>query len=439
MRYRKLDLQFLVFLASVFIFFAFGGYKALHASEDFSPVYGGARCLLHGCNPYDSDQWGNSYLQGGGPIKFLPPFTMETAIYPPSTLLVLSPFALFDFSTARVLWFLLNGSLYIVAVRCALSSRQPSQGWVSTILGSLFLITSGELLATGNPSFFSIPLIVIGSCLFLRGRYLVLASFLLILGLAVKPQLGGLIVLYLFTRNIYRRYAFLSMVGALVFLLLGGVTLSSHPQSRNWLPNMRENVSSSLGAGHVTDPRPENKIAIGDVNIQTLTSVFFEDAKTYDAVAFGICAVLLILFVIMAAKWMRFDSTLDHHALAVLSVLTLLPVYHRHYDTRLLLLMIPGIAIIFHKRRIMGAIIAAVTVLSTICIQCRVQMLAQSHIVLLEMLKNKIFFVLLLRQQNLALILLFCLYLTAVFMIRSSDSAAAKSYMADPYEMRTSA
>ena len=56
MKLRKANLQWLVFSLSAIVFFWVAGARVLKASNDFVPVYTGARCLLHGCNPYDTAQ-----------------------------------------------------------------------------------------------------------------------------------------------------------------------------------------------------------------------------------------------------------------------------------------------------------------------------------------------------------------------------------------------
>ncbi len=66
MKFIKPDLHLLVLFLSALVLFAAGGARFIHASNDFVPVYTGARCLLHGCNPYDTTQLEQQFFQGGG-------------------------------------------------------------------------------------------------------------------------------------------------------------------------------------------------------------------------------------------------------------------------------------------------------------------------------------------------------------------------------------
>ena len=76
------------------------------------------------------------------------------------------------FLLARWLWFLLNGCLFVTSAGLILSICPPSHRWLATILVSFFVVTAGILLVLGQPAVFAISLVIIGSCLFLRGRFL---------------------------------------------------------------------------------------------------------------------------------------------------------------------------------------------------------------------------------------------------------------------------
>jgi hypothetical protein len=427
MKFTKPDLHFLVLCISALILFAVGGARVIHTSNDFVPVYTGARCLLHGCDPYDTSQLEQQFFQGGGRAEELPSWQIDVPVYPPSTFLALSPLALLRFPIARWLWFLLNGSLLVTSAGLILSICPPWYRWLATILVSFIVATAGILLVLGQPGVFAIPLVIIGSCLFLRGRKLPLAAFLLMLSLAVKPQIGGFIVLYLLVQRIHWRYAAVALAGAGALLLSASLILSHHQRSAGWSSTLRANLTATLSSGGSADPRPENPVAIGDVNLQTLSSIFFADARRFNAVAYAVFFGLLALGIVAV---MRANPGPQIHflALAALSILSLTPVYHRFYDTRLLLLSIPAVVIVFQKRRLLGTLIAVLTVLAVVSVQYRVQMFLLQQAKWQSVLANKFLFILLLRQQNLELVLLFCLYLTAIFSIRFSSAASMEAH-----------
>ena len=419
MKFIKPDLHLLVLFISSLVLFAAGGARVIHSSNDFVPVYTGARCLLHGCNPYDTTQLEQQFFQGGGLRGELPSWQIDVPVYPPSTFLVLSPLALLQFPFARLVWFLLNGCLFVIAAGLVHSICPSSHRWLATILVSFILVTAAILLVLAQPAVLAIALLVIGSYLFLRGRLLGLGAGLLMLSLAVKPQIGGFILLYFLAQRIYWRYAAVALAGAAAILLCAGLILGHHPRSAGWASTLRANLSATLSPGGSADPRPENHQAVGDENLQTLSSIFFADARRFNAVAYAVFLALLAAGILAARKT---NAGLERHFLVVgaLSVLTLTPVYHRFYDTRLLLLSIPAVVIVFGKRRLLGALIAVLTVLATVSVQYRVQTYLLQHGQWQNILANKFLFILLLRQQNLELLLLFSLYLVAIFSLRSA-------------------
>jgi Glycosyltransferase family 87 len=426
MKFTRPDPHLLILCISAVVFFAVGGARVSRSSNDFVPVYTGARCLLHGCNPYDTSQLEQQFFLAGGHAAELPSWNIDVPVYPPSTFLVLSPLALFPFPAARLIWFLLNGCLFVTATGLILAVCTPSHRWLATALGSLLLMSSAILLILGQPAIFAISLLGISIHLFLRGRLLGLGTLLLMLSLAVKPQVGGLIVLYLVARRVHWRSAALALAGALALLLSSALILQVHPRSFGWASALRANLTATLDTGGSADPRPANPQAIGDTNLQSLTSIFFPSDRGFNLAAYAVFMLLFAAFVLVF--WgAHADAELHLLALAALSILSLMPVYHRFYDTRLLLLTVPAVLIVFQKRRFLGSIIGITTALSVISVQYRLQIFLFQHDEWKSVLRNKLLFILLLRQQNLELLILLCLYLLAMFSIRFSNSLALSS------------
>jgi hypothetical protein len=418
-------MHFLVLGIAAGVFLVGGGKRAFHISYDFVPVYTGAGCLLHGCNPYNTSQLEQQFFRAGGRADEMNSWDIDVPVYPPSTFLALFPLALLSYPAARLLWFVLNGFLFITSAFLILSLCPQAYRWLATILASLILATSGILLVLGQPAVFAISLVIIGSYLFLRGRLLPVATVLCMLSLAVKPQIGGLIMLYFLIQRIYWRYVAVAMVGALLLLLAAGLMLSLHPGSVTWLATLRANFAATLSPGGSADPRPDNQEAIGDVNLQLLTSIVSPDARRFNPAAYAIFLGLLVVW-IWAVPWTNVVPEAHYLALAALSVLSLLPVYHRFYDTRLLLLSVPAVIVVLEKRRLLGAAIAMVTAVAVISVQYRVQLFLVSRGEWQNVLQHKLLFILLLRQQNLELLILFGLYLVAILQLKSGGTRSSQ-------------
>ena len=435
------NLQAILIAISACWLLVVGCHRAANYSPDFLPVYTGARCLLHGCNPYDTAQLDAQYFQGGGPAADRPRWNMggETPVYPPSAFLVLSPLATLRLPVVLRLWAGLNGILLIACVVLIRAMVPPSSRWLVTILGSCYLLSmvSELLLELGNPGAFAISLLIIGTLLYLRGRYIPLATILLTLSLAVKPQIGFLIVLYLIFKRIYWRQAALAIAGAIVLFLVGGWILKSRPVSAQWPSDFRSNIAESEKPGQINDPRPPAKATVSIwshatsiVSLDAPISVFTRDAKTYKLAGYVIFFAAMALWM-TAAIQRDCGSAGDWLALAALSALTMLPLYHRNYDTGLLILALPAIPIIFRQRRLLGSLIIAVTLLHiyALPIQRRsfraLQILSNHpvtlfhhHITAQSILENKLLFLLSMRQMSLEILTLAACYLVAMFVIR---------------------
>lgn len=443
MRFAKFGLPMLIVGLSALYFLASEIHGAVRLSWDFVPVYSGARCLIHGCNPYQIPQMSQEFLRSGGNKNIVEQFGGwgdESLLYPPSTLVALAPLGLLRFPAAVWVWCLLNGCLFIAAVALVLSLCPEKHRWLAAAFGSFFLLTSIGLLKDGQASAFAVSTLVISGALILRRRYLPLAACLLMLSLAVKPQIGGLVAIYFLTDRAVRRYALLAVGGALALLLLGILVLQMRPASRNWASDMHSNIAASMAPGQVNDPASP---IVGEINVEAITAVLFPNRSISFAVALSI---FLLLLTAWATACLRKNpaSPPQSLALSALLVLSLLPVYHRHGDAAILLLSVPLIPVILERRRVLGICIAGLTVLGSTPMPAllngylmthapglRRHFLQSKFLIYLvlssaadlpskfhHLLNNKAMFLLVLRQQNLALLLLACLYLVAAFSIR---------------------
>ena len=131
MKYLKLNLHFLVLGAAALIFLVVGGQRAFRFSHDLVPVYTGAGCLLQGCNPYITSQLEEQFFQRGGRVVDLPSWEIDMPVYPPSTFLALSPLLLLRYPSARLLWFLLSGGLFVLSAVLVLSACPRSHRWLA--------------------------------------------------------------------------------------------------------------------------------------------------------------------------------------------------------------------------------------------------------------------------------------------------------------------
>ncbi len=339
-----------ILIASSF-FFAIRGYidqtRALR-SVDFKPVYAGSRCLLERCNPYDSQVLADVFRRANGDH---PSFHPGIANYPPQTLFAVLPFAMLPWGPAHLLWLLTIIVSLTTAAFLVADMAKPLSLAVALCLGAL-LATSTWLVMNGQPAGPAIGLCVAATWYILRRRFVPLGVFLFALSLTIKPQLGAIPMLYFAASPLYRR-RFLQIAALGILVSLPGIVwVSLVPASRNWLHDMTHAISYiatySDVAAHLK--RSAALDATHFVHLQPFLSVFLPSSFLPEVIAWVSFGCLLAICLVTAAhKPPSLEK--DYRGLAALACLSLLPVYHRQYDTRLLFLTFPAIAVYFRTRR----------------------------------------------------------------------------------------
>lgn len=407
----------LLLFASVLYFLIAGAYKSMHDSRDFVPVYTGASCLLDRCDPYDTHQLSAEFRhRGGNDPEFLqqqwPPRTPP--VYPPASFVTALPVALFRFPIAKFLWFLLNAGLFLAATKTVLDSCPEDRLWLAVLLSAYFLIKGSFLLKSGQPAGFATSTLILGCLLIWRGKRPILASCFLCLSLAMKPQMGGLVALFLLLRKGTRVYVAAAMAGAVLVLLAGAAVLQLNPVDKDWVSELRQSISSSVLPGHINDPAaPE----ADQVNLGTLTAILVPDASAARYTADALSLVLIATWAFILFRSRADDRSTQLLLLGSLVVYTLLPVYHRNYDTPILLLTVPPILVIVKYNNVLGYAIALLTVFTSLPILPHMIAWLKPHspAVYQKILGSKFLFVVMLRSQNVAIFAVFCLYLVAMF------------------------
>ncbi len=332
---------------------------------DFKMPYYGSKCLLKGCDPYNGpDVLRISRAEGGDQllekVKFSPYGT--SLVYLPTLFVFTSPLALLPIGSAQLIWISLEvGGLMV----CSFSMWSLAAELAPILSGCLigFMLSNSELLAIlGNPAGIAISLCTVSVWCLVERRHEYVGVLCLAGGLMVKPHDVGLVWLYfLLAGRLYRKRALQSLVVSLV-LGLPAVLWVTH-LAPSWLSELRSTLQSISAHGALNDPGPSSSGAhsLGMmVNLQTIVSYIRDDPSFYNSVTYAICGVLLLV-------WMR--VTLRSHpspaktwlALAAISALTMLPVYHRQVDTKLLLLTVPACALLYAEGGRTGRFAALIT------------------------------------------------------------------------------
>lgn len=379
----------LVLVLAGCVLFAVRGYRdqlTTLQSFDFKPVYSGARCLLDGCDPYDSPALQREFLAHGGSPEDLRPFRPFNANYPPSALALVTPLALLPFGPAHLLWLGLSTALFSIAALLmaslclrllSASARESTAATValSALLG-LFVATSTMLLMLAQPAGVALGLLGVGVWCLHRGRHAAVGVVCFALSLTLKPHLGGLVWLFFLLARaplpgvqeparLYRRRALQVAAATVIFSLVGIVWASVQPASAHWPAELRRNLAGIAARGSASDPGPANDEAHDLTNLQAVFSVLRDEPQFYNTASLAVCGLLFLPWAAAVARAPASQHR-DLFGLAAAAGLALLPLYHRQYDTRLLLLTFPAAALLLAKHGRLGWAALALTALGTV-------------------------------------------------------------------------
>ncbi|MGB6690363.1 MAG: glycosyltransferase family 87 protein [Terracidiphilus sp.] len=368
----RLDGLYLLVLGGVvFLFFGLTmEYSSPVSMVDFGVLYFPARSLFHHGDPYKQNEVLRAYLADGGEHLWDSPKDREIVTryqYLPTSFCVTAPLALLPWNIARILWISLTaGGLMLAAFLLWNLSADYAPVLSGGLIGFL-LANSVVVIVLGNAAGIVISLCIISVWCLLRERFVPLGIFGLATGLALKPHDVGFVWLFfLLAGGVYRKRA-LQTVGATAVIGLPGV-LWVWVLSPGWVKEWESNLAVLAAHSGVTDPGPASTGSHGLgmlINLQAAISVFWDNPGIYQPIAYIVAGSLLAVWAAMIlCSRISFESA--WLAIAAVSALSLLPVYHHLYDATLMLLAVPACSMLWARTRIIGRIAMVVTSLAFI-------------------------------------------------------------------------
>lgn len=325
---------------------------------DFKVVYFGARCLVQHHDSYNQSELLRVYFaEGGEPVPeaakgYRTQMIVANQIYLPTAAMLTLPFGLLPWPIAHLVWSALTVCGITLAAVLVWSEANQYDSSAPLYIISFLLFNSGVLFAGGNPAGVAVSLCVIAAWCFLGNRFVNLGIACMAISLAIKPHDTGLIWLFfLLTSGECRKRALNTL---LAVALIGIIALAwIHQISPHWLSELQSNLQAYAVRGSYHDPGPVANKTIGPgmiIDLQTVTSVIRDDPPFYQIAAYLLCAPLLLYWAFLTAR-SQFSRTRAWFALGAIAPLALLPVYHRPYDAKLLLMAIPMCAILWSRGR----------------------------------------------------------------------------------------
>jgi hypothetical protein len=322
--------------------------------DDFGGMYFGARCVVKRLDPYDQAVALQEFrseggkIQGSGRPAEVTREVFTVGVNLPTSFLLMLPIALLPWNMAQIIWLILIALGMGFAAMAMWDAGAEYVGWISGVLVCLVLVNTEAPYLIGNVATIVVSFCVLAAWCFRKRTMEIAGVILLGLALVLKPHDAGLVWLYLLIAGgDLRKRALQSLGLAAVLGILSLVWVA--PISPHWLAEMHQNHAMVDQRGGNSDPGPTGPSAgaIGQIiDLQAAFSVFRDDPGFYNPVSYAVAGVPILIWLL--ALWQSKASCgVNWLALSPASVLVLLPVYHRNYDARLMLLLVPACAMVW--------------------------------------------------------------------------------------------
>ncbi len=349
----RLDSLYLLLLGSaVFLLAGIAMEKtAPGKAMDFKGLYYPARSLVQHRDPYAQSEVLRVYQADGGDRAAETAKGRQIAtqnVYPPSAFFLTAPFAFLPWGPAHTLWLALIAGSLIIASFLIWNLAADYAPILSGALVGFFLANSEVLMITGNAAGIVVSLCAVAVWCFLRNRYVFAGALCFAVSLALKPHDTGLVWLYfLLAGGVYRKRALQTLLATVLLGLPGALWVSFI--APHWIQEMHSNILAFSAHGGINDP---GLASIGGhgldmlISLQTIFSTFRDEPRFYNPASYLICLPLLVLWAIVTVRC-RPSPKRAWLALAAIAALSMLPIYHRQLDAKLLLLTVPACAMLW--------------------------------------------------------------------------------------------
>jgi hypothetical protein len=316
---------------------------------DFRVAYYQGACVRDGCDPYSRTDMEKIYAKYGQAPFASDRIRLEATrnIYLPSELPFLVPIALLPFGVAQALWLFVIAGSFIFSSFLVWRLGAENAPLVSSCLLAFSLANSGSVLYFGNAAGFVVPFIVVAAWCFVYEKFVYAGIACLAFSLVFKPHDAAFFWLFfLLAGGTFRRRALQTIVPVSAVCLLSVFWIQN--LSPHWARELSENIHIKSMPGGVNDPGHVHGTEML-TNLQSITSFFWNDPHTFDLASYLICAPLIITWAVVTWR-SRPSQENAWFGLASIAAFTVLPVYHRQYDAKLIMLVVPALSILWARR-----------------------------------------------------------------------------------------
>lgn len=359
---------------------------------DFRAVYYAARAVAEHRDPYDPADLKAVYLSEGGKLP-ADPDKLErvnqglfVCVNLPTSFFLVAPLAALPWGPAHLLWMLAMAGSFLAASYLVLNCAAKYATGPSLLFAGILLIDFGSLILLGNLAAIVVSFCVFAVWSFLSNRYTSIGVVCLGLALALKPHDAGFLWLYfLLLGGAYRKHALRALLLTAAVAIPAVLWVSS--VAPTWQQQLQTNLAASSAQGQLNDPGPTSLSFNGPdapIDLQAAFSVYRNDPLFYNRCSHAVGGLLLLAAAILVLR-APLIAEVHWFALAAFAALSMLPVYHRGHDAKLLLLAIPACALLWREKGMLrwlsflvtGAAIATTAVLPAAFLEMAAHRLAR--------------------------------------------------------------
>jgi hypothetical protein len=335
------------------------------AWNDFLSPYIQARAWEHGKDPYSTRSVISLWPSGNRRPTWVEPESASGVLearrgipspYPLSTLVVISPFTLFPWTIALSVWIAVSVLSVVLSAFAMLSICACRIGDLRSQLFLIALFALAPLhtgLGTANPAILAVSLTVLTVWAAQRDKKIA-AGLLLALAICVKPTVAGGLLLYYLIRRQWKVAGVACGIVAIVAVLgVSRLAFAGAP----WLASYIESTRRMFSTGSLDDFTGADAIRLNMVNAQVLFYAVLRSAPLADHLAKLLGAGFLGCWLWLSHQRRTASGLLE---ISAISVLSLIPLYHRFYDASLLIWPLAWVLLRVHKRSTIFLVLLAI-------------------------------------------------------------------------------
>ena len=299
-----------------------------------------SKVFVEGKNPYNDIQefqriWAPIQSSTQDPcVQYTCVLEVYPAVYPPSALPLVAPLTVLNWKAAHTVY--TAASVTLFALVMLLLAQKMQLPWSDP--RKLFIVTFGLAIAplhagigVSNLNTVVIACLIAGASLMERKPYL--SGLAIAVAFCLKPQVAFLFFAYPWFRRKWK-VALAELVACAGVCAVSLLWMYSHHVDwvRGYLGSMAGSLTRTSSGFSFYEPGPDKFLL---VNLQVLAYQFTHSPRDSDLLAWGVFLVLAIVSAYLI--FTRVSDKNEEIGIAIISILTLMPIYQRIYTATILI------------------------------------------------------------------------------------------------------